>query len=29
MVGARPLAQNAYKLDLLRGVVSEGLEKIS
>lgn len=29
VVGARPLAQNAYKLDMLKGVVSEGLGKIA
>jgi xanthine dehydrogenase YagS FAD-binding subunit len=29
VVGARPLAQNAYKLDMLRGLVSDELSKIS
>jgi xanthine dehydrogenase YagS FAD-binding subunit len=29
VVGARPLAQNAYKLDLLRGLVSDEFTKIS
>jgi xanthine dehydrogenase YagS FAD-binding subunit len=29
VVGARPLAQNAYKLDMLRGLVSDELTKLS
>jgi xanthine dehydrogenase YagS FAD-binding subunit len=28
VVGARPLAQNAYKLDMLKGVVEEGLARL-
>jgi xanthine dehydrogenase YagS FAD-binding subunit len=29
VVGARPLAQNAYKVDMLEGVIKEALEKLS